>query len=527
MVDANAAFCALVDMPLELLRTCPTADLFLLPAGADAPWDACTPTPGCEHQEIEVRAADGSALPVEVLSRAITYLGQPAQVLAVRDIRERRAAEARIRHLAHHDMLTGLANRTLFGEQLARVLGAGGDRRGQTALLYLDLDRFKFVNDTLGHGAGDALLRQVADRLRDATRASDTAARIGGDEFVILQTGADQPGAAAALAARLVETLSQPFVLDAMPVSIGVSVGIALCPRDGTDAETLLRHSDVALYEAKAHGRGTYQFYDPAMNLAHRERQELERDLRQAIASNSLTLHYQPFMACGGGETVLGFEALLRWTRPGRGPISPEVFIPLAEEAGLISSLGLWVLETACREAASWPAECLVTVNLSPAQFSGGDLPAQVAGVLHRTGLAAERLELEVTEGLLIKDAEQALASLQALKALGVSIALDDFGTGYSSLGYLQHYPFDRLKVDRSFVRPLGTDLGAHAITEAILAMARSLGLQVTAEGVETAEQLAILQGQGCGAVQGFLLKRPMPAGQVLGYLQQRQVVAA
>ncbi len=527
VLDANAAFCALVEVPLAVLRTQETAALFRLPFGAAAPWAATDPEDTCERQEIEVKAAGGSTLPVEVLSRTIAYRGEPAQVLAVRDIRERRAAETRIRHLAHHDGLTGLANRTLFGEQFALALRLSQRSGNQVAVLCLDLDRFKAVNDTLGHAAGDRLLQQVAERLREVTRTSDTVARVGGDEFIVLQTELDQPQSASVLAIRLMEALCMPFTLDGMPASIGASIGIALYPQDGAGSEELLRNADVALYRAKAQGRGVHCFYEPAMDLAQRERRELERDLRQAIPAGELAMHYQPLVACDDSGVVSGFEALLRWTHPQRGSIPPAMFIPLAEETGLIVPLGLWVLEMACKQATAWPMACRVAVNVSPAQFRAGNLPDQVADILRRTGLAPHRLELEVTEGLLIKDADQALASLQALKALGVGIALDDFGTGYSSLGYLHRFPFNRLKIDRSFVQLLGQDEGTHAIIEAILAMARSLHLQVTAEGVETMQQLAALQAQGCGTVQGYLLGRPMPADQVLSYLQQGQSVAA
>ena len=527
VLDANAAFCALVETPLAMLRTRETATLFSLPFGAATPWEATNPGDACERQEIEVQAASGGTLPVEVLSRTIVYRGEPAQVLAIRDIRERRAAEARIRYLAHHDGLTGLANRTLFGEQFALALRLSQRSGSQVAVLCLDLDRFKAVNDILGHAAGDLMLQQVADRLREVTRASDTVARVGGDEFVIIHTETHQPQAAAALANRLVETLCTPFILDGTPIGIGLSIGIALYPQDGQDAEELLRNADVALYRAKAQGRGTHCFYEPAMDQAQRERRELERDLRQAILAGDLALYYQPLVACDGSGEVTGFEALMRWSHPQRGQVSPADFIPMAEEAGLIVSLGLWALEVACTEAMSWPSRYKVAVNVSPAQFRAGTLPGQVADILHRTGLEASRLELEVTEGLLIKDADQALASLQALRALGIGIALDDFGTGYSSLGYLQRFPFSRLKIDRSFVQMLGRDDGAHAIVDAILAMAQSLRLRVTAEGVETAQQLAVLQAQGCGTVQGYLLGRPMPANQVPSYLRQQQSVTA
>ena len=528
VLDANAAFCALAGLPIEGVRGRAVAELFALPPGQAAPWAAplaplAADGPG--RQEIELRVDDGAAVPVEVLSRGVTYGGEPAQVLAVRDIRERREAEERIRHLAHHDGLTGLANRTLFGERFRHALVLSDRAAEPSAVLCLDLDRFKAVNDTLGHAAGDMLLRQVADRLREATRETDTVARLGGDEFAIVQSNVPQPQGASALAARLVEALSAPFDLGGQQANIGTSVGVALYPQDGATADALLKNADVALYRAKAQGRGTSCFYEADMDATLRARRLLERDLRAAVGTDQLEMHYQPLVACGGGD-VTGFEALMRWTHPERGPVPPAEFIPLAEETGLILALGQWALETACRAAASWPGERRVAVNLSPAQLRGHALPGAVADILARTGLAAGRLELEVTESLLIGDPVQALVILREVKALGVRIALDDFGTGYSSLSYLRHFPFDKLKIDRSFVQALGEDRGAQAIVEAILAMSRSLNLDVTAEGVETADQLAMLRAQACGTVQGYLLGRPMQADVVSSFLRHGRTPA-
>ncbi len=433
-----------------------------------------------------------------------------------------RQQEERIRHIAHHDPLTGLANRRLFQErmELALTLAAGRCAAGAVAVLCLDLDRFKAVNDTLGHAAGDLLLRQVAERLRAATRATDTVARIGGDEFIVMQAGVRQPEMAGLLAARLVEALCAPFDLAGKPANIGASVGIALYPRDGDDASELLRVADVALYEAKQNGRGTHRFYEPAMDAQARERREMEADLRAAFGTGQLAVHYQPILSCRGG-TVTGFEALIRWTHPRHGPVPPAVFVPLAEEAGLIGPLGAWALEAACLAALSWPAACRVAVGLSPAQFRGGDLADTVADVLRRTGLAPGRLELAVTEDLLLKHPAEALAALRAITALGVRVALGDFGAGYSSLASLRRFPLAKLKLDRSLTQAVGErDGGGQAIVSAILAMARSLGLEVAAEGVETRQQLAALQALSCDQVQGHLLARPMPAGAVADYLQ-------
>ena len=432
---------------------------------------------------------------------------------------ERQVDEAHIRHLAHHDLLTGLANRVLFHDEIERALTLAAGTGGTVALLCLDLDRFKAVNDLLGHQAGDTLLQHVAARLGAAIRAGDVLARVGGDEFVVLQTQVGQPDAAHALAQRLVEVLSAPFDIDGQQACIGASVGVALFPRDGAAAEDLMRNADLALYRAKSARRGTVCFYEAAMDARMRHRQKLEHDLREAIGTAQIELHYQPLVNCGDTSDVAGFEALMRWTHPTLGPVSPVDFIPLAEETGLIVPLGLWALETACTAALRWPPSCCVAVNLSPAQFRNGGLPGQVAEILARTGLAPHRLELEVTEGLLITDAAQARIDLEELKSLGVRIALDDFGTGYSSLSYLRQFPFDKLKIDRSFVQALGEDASADAIVRAILAMGRSLHLDVTAEGVETAGQLHMLRSQGCDTVQGYLVSRPIASPHVAGFI--------
>ena len=449
-----------------------------------------------------------------VLEIRLRNLADGGMVCTFTDITDRRRAEAEIHHLAHHDGLTDLANRVLLEERLAQALALAERRGGGLAVLCLDLDRFKSINDGFGHGAGDELLRKVAQRLRMVARASDIVSRVGGDEFVLVQTVLSHPGDVASLAERLMAELSGPYELLGQSVSLEASMGMAVFPTDGRTVEALLKNATTALHRAKEAGHGAVCFFEPAMEARLRERNWMERDLRAALATRGISLYFQPLHDSATRE-VLAYEALLRWRHPERGFVSPAEFIPLAEECGLILPLGRWVLEEACAAAAAWTQPCTVAVNLSPAQFRRGNLPALVAEVLAGTGLPAHRLELEVTEGLLMEDAEGTLEVVRAVKRLGVGLALDDFGTGYSSLSYLRRFPFDKLKIDRSFIQAIGADAGARAIVEAILAMAHSLGLRVTAEGVETEEQLAFLRSHGCDQIQGFLLGRPMPAEQL------------
>ena len=457
--------------------------------------------------EGELIRADGTAQPVEVLRRPLAAAGR-TMVLAVRDLSERRAAEQAIQHLAHHDALTGLPNRLLFRDRLGQAIAIAQRSGNGLALLSLDLDGFKAVNDMLGHQAGDRLLVQAAARLAAAVREMDTPARVGGDEFAVVQPLAAQPDAAATLAERLVAELGRPYEIDGQTVSVGASIGIALHPRDGLTPEELGQSADLALYRAKQDGRGVCRFFEPDMDRKLRERRALELDLRDAVARDEMALHYQPLLDAETME-IVGYEALLRWTHPARGAVSPTEFIPVAEECGLIGAIGRWVLDHACAEAASWPAALRIAVNLSPVQFRQADLAGMVAAILHRHGLDPSRLELEITEGVLIDDGDRALAILRRLKTLGVRIALDDFGTGYSSLSYLRRFPFDKIKIDKSFVQGLGEDEDAEAIVRSIIAMGRSLRLEVTAEGVETEDQLSRLQAERCSQVQGFLLGRP------------------
>jgi diguanylate cyclase (GGDEF)-like protein len=423
--------------------------------------------------------------------------------------------ESQIRHIAYHDALTGLPNRILFNERLALAIETAQRTEFGVAVMCLDLDKFKAVNDLLGHDCGDELLAQVAERLRNDVRSIDTVARLGGDEFAIVQPLCKDERSADALAQRIASRFAVPFELHGKQVACGTSIGVARYPEDGVTAAVLLKHADAALYRAKD-GDARVCFFEPGMQARMRQRRELENDLRLAVQRGEMQLHYQPQFDCRNAELV-GFEALLRWSHPVLGAISPEQFIPIAEQSGAIAAIGAWALEAACTEAASWSEPLPVSVNLSPVQFRQGvDLAAIVAQVLEATGLPPARLELEITEGVLIADFAGALRTLSALRATGVRISLDDFGTGYSSLNYLWRFPFDKIKIDRSFVQALGSDAGATAIVSAVLNLAHNLDLLVTAEGVETAAQLQMLREMGCDQAQGYLLGRPAHAADQL-----------
>ena len=423
---------------------------------------------------------------------------------------QQRGAQDRVRYMAHHDALSGALNRASFTEVLEKAAWRRAEGGPSFSLLCIDLDRFKEVNDSMGHAAGDEVLRLVTQRLKDAVREGDNVARLGGDEFAILLPGIASVEAVTPLAQRIVEALAQPFDVGDQRVRCGGSVGIAIHGVDATDPDDLLGKADLALYRAKANGRGTFSFYDVAMDRQMQARRELTRDLRGAIAHDQLALHYQPLYG-SDGLTLTGYEALLRWQHPSLGNVPPVEFIPLAEETGLIDGIGQWVLQRACRDAATWPAPLTVAVNLSAAQFTSGDLVGTVSLALAGAGLDASRLELEITESLLMNNTDEVLATLRALAAMGVPIAMDDFGTGYSSLAYLWRFPFDKVKIDRAFTHNLGHDAKVGLIVRSIITLAHSLDIRVNAEGVETASQMAALQEHGCDEFQGFLLGRPGP----------------
>lgn len=429
------------------------------------------------------------------------------------DVTEQRRAEAKIAHMAHHDALTGLPNRVLLREQLNQHLSSV-QRGASFAVLCLDLDYFKQVNDTLGHPVGDALLCAVAGRLRESVRDTDVVARLGGDEFAIIQCGVEQPTSATTLAQRLVEELARPFSVDAHEIVIGTSVGISVTPNDGNDADVLLKNADMALYRAKENGRNGFSFFEPEMDAKMHERRTLEIDLRKAIAVGEFELFYQPLVNLES-DTLSGFEALLRWNHPTKGMIPPLTFIPLAEDTGLIIPLGEWVLRQACNEAAKWPDDLKIAVNLSPVQFRNKNLVSTVTSAIAKSGIAAARLELEITETVMLQNTEQTLAVLRMLQGIGVRISMDDFGTGYSSLSYLRSFPFDKIKIDRSFVKDLDKGEEAIAIIRAISGLGKTLGMITTVEGVETKAQLEQVRAEGCTEVQGYLFSVPQPASEV------------
>lgn len=428
----------------------------------------------------------------------------------------RKVTEERIRFLAHHDALTQLGNRVLFNERLTDAVSAAGQSDKGLALLYLDLDGFKAINDQHGHALGDRLLAAVAARLRGSVRTDDTVARIGGDEFVIVQATEQQPEGAATLARRLLAALAAPFELDGRLLPVGASIGIAVHPAHGNSPEELLRHADIALYHVKNTGRNGFSLFEPVMDASQQQRLMIQRDLQDAFARRDFTLAFQPIIETATLR-IRGIEALLRWDHPTRGPVPPGIFIPEAEQSGLILPLGRWALEAACEAAAALPVTpdgpLNLSVNLSPMQFRQPDLAPEIRDVLRRTGLAPDRLDLEVTEGLLLDTSGDVLRTMQDLRSQGIRITLDDFGTGYASLSYLRRFPFDRIKLDQSFVQGMIEDDGTMAIVEAILSLSRRLQLSVVAEGVETEDQLTLLRRLDCSFVQGHLTGRPATLG--------------
>src|SRR6476646_3597818 len=503
--------------------------------------------PGCSlHELIEHRVASGSFAgdPVEYIAgltetlaggdtmqqtltladgRAFSVVNKPIAgggwLSTHEDVTERQRSEERIAHMARHDSLTDLPNRTMMREHLEHELKRV--KRGEClAVLCLDLDQFKSVNDALGHPIGDELLKLVGERLRGCTREPDTVARLGGDEFAIIMTQMQQPTDAAALSKRIRDSVIKPYQVEGHQIVTDISIGISVAPMDAVESDELLRNADMALYDAKADGRGTFRFFEPEMNTRMKVRRELEMDLRKALASEQFELYYQPLVVLETNE-VNGFEALLRWNHPTRGLVSPADFIPIAEETGLIVPLGEWVLKAACDEAVNWPEHIKVAVNLSPAQLNCRNLVSMVNAALNESGMPPRKLQLEITETVLLQNTFTTLATLHELRKMGVQIALDDFGTGYSSLSYLRSFPFDKIKIDRSFIQDLSNGAEPLAIVNAVAGLAKCLNMTSTAEGVETREQMETLQAIGCTEMQGYLFSKARPANEIRQFFSQ------
>jgi diguanylate cyclase (GGDEF)-like protein len=507
MVDANGQFPVINRRARDLARSPMPPPHGLLPAKHDG-----TALPA--DMSYEETRDDGKVIEVRTHP-----LDDGGAVRTYTDITERKEAEARIMYLAVHDALTGLPNRRLFADALADAI-VRAKSGGSCAVLSVDLDKFSYVNDLYGHRCGDVLLSRVADRLRSTVRATDVVARFGGDEFCVLLPSDTTPADAETLARATIDRLSEPYDIDGFEIVLSACIGVALCPLHGNSADHLLTNADTALQRAKARARGTVQLYDPAMDLVLAERRLLDQDLRLALAQGQMAVFYQPIFDTKTVE-LAGFEALVRWRHPTRGFVSPDVFISIAEESGSIVELGQWVLATAFAEATRWPQSVRLSVNLSPKQFSVTDIVGRIETALIESGFAADRLTLELTEGVLIDRSDRALSVLNALKALGIRIALDDFGTGYSSLSYLRRFPFDSMKIDKSFVVATTEDQGARTIVRAIVALAANLDLNVVAEGVETTEHLEFLRAAGCPQVQGFLLGRPAPPDEIGQFMKR------
>ena len=493
---------------------------------AELPWAA-----GRSSDEQAARTwkhvrADGTLIDLAIYSRQLMHGDQPAMLLALMDITERKRAEARLAFMAQHDSLTGLPNRNLLRQQMDEMLQHTRRSTDKVAVLMLGLDNFKAVNETLGHGIGDKLLRAVAKRLRSTLREEDALARLNSDEFTIVQGGVMRPEDAVLLARRILDAISEPYLLEGHSVVIGASIGIAMSPGDGEDSEKLLKSADMALSRAKSDFRGTFSFFEAEMDARAQSRRKIEIDLRDAIQNEGLQPYYQPLVDLSSGR-ITGLEALVRWPHPERGMISPGEFIPVAEETGLINPLGSLMLHRACMDAAQWPDDVRVAVNLSPLQFRTGNLLALVTDALRQSGLPARRLELEITETLLLEKSSQVLATLHALRALGVRMSMDDFGTGYSSLSYLRSFPFDKIKIDQSFVRDLGANPDAQAIVRSVVSLGVGLGVTITAEGVEAEAELSCLRAEGCHEGQGFLFSRARPNAEVISLLKAQRVATA
>ena len=485
-----------------------------------------SPGPGVTRtvEEQPHRGADGRLRYVKTVTIGLAGPdGAPKYEVGIsEDVTPKRLAEQRLAHLSRHDVLTGLPNRASFSEALQAAMARGQ----KVAVLCIDLDRFKAVNDTLGHKIGDEVLRIAAQRLRRCLRDTDVLARLGGDEFAVIRPEAAGREPTELFAAELVRTLGEPMSVRGQHVLVGASVGIALSPEHGTDPDLLFGHADMAVYCAKADGGGVAHVFDAAIALRVEVRRTLEHDLRQALRLGQFEVFYQPLVRMAD-RRICGFEALVRWNHPERGLVPPGDFIPLAEESDLIVDLGAWVLEQACREAATWPGDVKVSVNLSAVQFGRGDIVETVTAALKRSGLPARRLDLEITETVLLRDTEGVLSILRRLKALGPSVSMDDFGTGYSSLNYLRAFPFDKIKIDRSFIADLATSQDCRTIVRAIVKLGASLGIATTGEGVETAEQFDLLRADGCTEAQGYLFSPPCPAPEARALLAAEAPVRA
>nr|WP_236012685.1 EAL domain-containing protein [Methylobacterium ajmalii] len=506
IVTVNDSFADLVGVPPDALTGRPLSAIL---------GEAADPLrPGTDEDvevpEAQLRRADGTLVPVEVIRRVIDFAGRPHAAMAVRDLRARKRAEARIAYLAHHDALTGAPNRASFNDRLVQEIALAQAAGRPLAVLCADLDRFKEVNDLFGHAAGDALLRSVCAAIAGVLAPGQMLARLGGDEFAVLAPNLDAAGAEA-LGEAILAALRQAETGPAGAIA-AASLGLAVYPHDGDDAETLMVQADTALYRAKQEGRGRLRFYEARMGVQVRERRQIEHDLRHAVERGELRVVYQPQTRIDSGEAV-GFEALLRWHHPERGTVPPNLFIPIAEETGSILAIGEWVLRETCREAASWDKPLRIAVNVSAVQLHAPGFAELVHEILFATGLSPARLELEITETALIRDLPRALTTLRRIKALGVRIAMDDFGTGYSSLSNLRAFPFDKIKIDASFTRSVDSSEQAATIVRTVLGLGRGLGLPVLAEGVETSAELAFLGAEACQEAQGYLIGRPGPIG--------------
>jgi diguanylate cyclase (GGDEF)-like protein/PAS domain S-box-containing protein len=486
---------------------------------AEVPWSGDRSSDELRARTWKHVRADGSLIDLAIYSRHLVYGDRPAVLLALMDITERKSAEARIAYMAHHDGLTGLPNRNLLRQHMDEMLVRTRRSTEKIAVLMLGLDNFKAVNDTLGHGIGDKLLRSVAKRLRSTMREEDKLARLNSDEFVIVQSGLARPEDAVFLARRLLQEIGEPHLIDGHSIVISASIGIAMAPGDGEESEKLLMSADMALSRAKNDSRGMFSFFEAGMDARAQSRRKIEIDLRDAIQNDVLRPYYQPLVDLSSGR-ITGFEALVRWPHPERGMIPPAEFIPVAEETGLINALGGLVLLRACQDAALWPNDVRIAVNLSPLQFRSGNVLPVVMNALKQSGLSAKRLELEITETLLLEKSSHVLATLHALRALGVRISMDDFGTGYSSLSYLRSFPFDKIKIDQSFVRDLAANPDAQAIVRSIISLGMGLGVTITAEGVETEAELSCLRSEGCHEGQGFLFSHARSNAEITGLLE-------